>query len=170
MAITTEYSSEQIAKVDAQGRDQLNPNEQLGAQRMSWFSFNTTDETTSGTLADGDNVKVALIPKGARILGGYAIWEAMGANMDADLGVMGADGSGFIDAAGTVADAVKHFTTLALDVALAGEQGFGILQEDNYGYVAEKDLYLVLTTVDGTGSLAWDADKDFNGSITYVFD
>ena len=115
--------------------------------------------------ADGDNIKLALIPKGARILGGYATFEAMGTNMVADLGLMGADGSGFIDAAGSVADDDDFFTTAQIDTSAAGESDFGVLQEDNYGYIAEKDLYLVLTTVDTVGSLAWATDKDFDGQV-----
>jgi hypothetical protein len=143
------------------------PLNETGKVRRLWFEFNT-DELTG--LAEFDKIQLVLVPKGARIHGGKAFWEAMGSNEKADFGLMGADGSGYIDAANSVADDVDFLTTAQLDVAAAGEGEFGVLQEDNPGYVAEKDLWLIVVPEDSSSTVAWAADKDLKGYVDLVLD
>lgn len=170
MALQDTIKSEQMLKRDALNYEPLKAIEQDGRKRIAFFNFNTTDDLNGGTLAEGQSIKLVKLLKGSRILRGRAWWEAMGANMKADLGLFACDGSGYIDAAGTVADDLDFFTTAQLDVAAAGEGDFGVLQEDNPGYVLEKDCWLCVTPDDTAAANAWAADKDFDGYVDFVLD
>lgn len=166
------FNSQQLALIANQaGGDStksIPANERRVRSMKDFFNFNTTDETTSGTLADGDSIRLVKLLKGSKVFGIRFWFEAMGTNMVADFGLEGVDGSGFIDAAGTVADDVDFFTTAQISVAAIGEADAGVLQEDNPGYVLEKDCYLTLATVDSVGSVAWAANKNLDGYIEYI--
>jgi len=161
------YYSEQLAKVNGSSRSPLNKGEGWTDVKSKRWTLNTADDVT-GTLAEGDHFELVLIPKGARIRGGKILFEAMGTDMTADIGLKGADGSGYIDAAGTVADDPDFFTSTPLDVSAAGEDTFGDTLGDNYDYQLEKDCYLTVTTDDTGGADAWADDKDFNGYIDFI--
>lgn len=165
-----EAKSEQLLKVEGLTYQPLKSNESEGRVRQKYWNFNTTDDLDGATLADGDNIKLVKLLKGTRIMLGKVWFEAMGANMTADIGLEGADGSGYIDADDSVADDPNFFTTAAIDVSGAGEADFAALQEDNIGYELTKDCYLTVNTVDSVGSNPWAADKDFDGFVWYVLD
>lgn len=165
------YRSQQLELIENQGGG--NSTKSIPAQErrqsltVDYFNFNTTDDPTSA-LANNDLIRLVKLEKGTRMLGIRYWFEAMGSDQEADLGLEGADGSGFIDAAGSVADDPDFFTTARIDVAAAGEGDAGVLQEDNPGYVLEKDCYLTLTTSRGAGTATWAADKDFDGFVKYL--
>lgn len=168
--MSTHYS-QQANSFISQAHDPLKPNEMHGRKRICWFEFNTTDDLNgTDALAEADVLILAKIPAGARILGGYCTFEAMGTDQQADLGLQAVDGTGYLDVAGTVADDPDFFTTAPIAVAAAGESDFGVLQEDNFGYVTEKEVYLTATLIDATSSDPWAADKDFQGIVNYVVD
>ena len=158
------YNSEQLKAALAPNYDPKERNRHNPVRRESW-TYNTTDDPTA-TVAEGDSVRVALLPKGTRIWGGKIFFEAIGSNQKIDVGLEGADGSGNYD--GTNSDDPDFFTTAQLDVAAAGEAEFGVLQEDNPGYELLKDCYLTLTHDDSVGSTAPDTDKDIDGYVDVV--
>lgn len=162
--MATQYSQQQ-AQLNSQERTFLKPVEQDGRVRIAAWNFNTTDDATA--LAENDVIVLCKIPKGSRILRIRAWWEAMGANQTADIGIMGADGSGTYNTAGT-SDDTDFFTTASLNVAAAGEGDAGVLQEDNPGYITEKDVFITATPIDTSAATAWAADKDFDGFVEYV--
>jgi hypothetical protein len=108
-------------------------------------------QITFASQASGEDVLLGFIPKGATILGGTHIASATLANSATTaIGLKGVDESGFIDAANSVSDNVAILkAAAALGATLVP---FGITQALSFGYVAEKDLYLTLTT--GTGTVA----------------
>lgn len=166
--MATLYSQQLLQTEQAEGHNPLSPNE-TGKVRRLWFEFNTTDDLNGVTLAEGDVIELVRIPKGYRVHGGKVFFEAMGTDQQADIGLKGDDGSGYISADdSTTADDPDFFTTAPLDVAAAGEAEFGVLQEDNPGYATEKDVVLTATLIDSTSSDPWAADKDFNGYVDIV--
>lgn len=113
------------------------------AKRTIYFQI------TFASQASGHDVMLGFIPKGARILGGTHIANGALANSATTaIGLKGVDESGFIDAANTVSDNIAILKAAAtLSTTLVP---FGLTQALSFGYVAEKDLYLTLTTGAGT--------------------
>jgi len=144
MAITIDaYSTEMtdVIQSQTQGWNPLDPNKAGGRLERRYFSYTVP---TAG-LTDGSNIIACIIPKGARCLGGKLVPTGTGTStQDVDVGVMGRDGSGFIDAAGSVADDDDFFVAAA-DVGGTATVNFGLTAALNYAYVTEKELYLVLT-------------------------
>jgi len=170
MALQNIIKSEQMLKRDAANFQPLKATEMDGRVRSASWNFNTTDDLNAGTLAEAQSLKLVLLIKGTRILRGRCWFEAMGTDQTADLGLFGADGTGYIDAAGSVADDPDFFTSAAIAVAAAGEADFAVLQEDNPGYILEKNCWLCVTLDDTSSADPWAADKDFNGFVDYVTD
>lgn len=170
MALVNTIKSEQMIKRDSVRHLPLKSTEQDGRVRVAWWNFNTTDDLNGGTLAEGNSIKLVKLIKGSRFLRGRCMFEAMGIDQTADFGLFACDGSGYIDAAESVADDPNFFTTAAIAVAAAGEADFGVLQEDNPGYLLEKDCWVTVTLGDITSSDPWAADKDLNGYVEFVTD
>jgi hypothetical protein len=162
--MATQYSTQLRTTEQAQSSSPLELSDK-GQVRRLYFSLNTSDLTS---VAELDVVRLVRIPAGSRIYGGRVINEAIGANQVVDIGLQGADGTGNIDAAGAVSDDPDFFTSAQLAVATVGENSFGILQEDNPTYKAEKDLYLTLTFEDTSSNVAPAADKDITGYVDIV--
>jgi len=164
MAITIDQYSQELTTVRAEGNSKLAPNVDGGRMRIKHFNHNTNDDGVSGD-ADGQNIALCKIPKGARVLEVFLAFEAMGGSSVLDLGLAGTDGSGFIDEADTVADDDDLFAA-ALSVVSAGEAVVADTIAQNYAYETDKEVYLVATVETD----AWDADKDLTGHVVYVVD
>jgi len=134
------------------------PNVHLGRIRSSFFTM------TFATESAGLDVALAVIPKGARILGGTFCVDATTGSATLSFGLMGTDGSGFIDAAGTVSDAVASLKAAAAHTTTA-QANLAVTQALLYGYVTEKELYLTVTT-----AAAAMAAQALKGHIEYVID
>jgi hypothetical protein len=115
-------------------------------------------EVTLASQTTGEDILIGFIPKGAIILGGTHIASATLANSATTaIGLKGADESGYIDAALSVSDNVAILkAAAALSTTLVP---FGITQALSFGYVAEKNLYLTLTT--GTGTVATEVIRGY---------
>ena len=106
---------------------------------------------TLATQATGEDILIGFIPKGATFFGGTHVSSATLANSATTaIGLKGVDESGFIDSANSVSDSISLAkAAAALSTTLVT---FGTTNALYYGYVAQKDLYLTLTT--GTGTVA----------------
>lgn len=159
MAATSINSySDEITAYNSANSAALAPNEHFGRKRVSFFTV------TLASQASGEDIAVAIIPKGARILSGVLAASATLANSATlSVGLMAKDGSGYIDSANSVSDSV----TLLKAAAAQGttQVPFAITSALYYGYVAQKDLYLTLTT--GTGTVSTEVIK---GHVEYVLD
>jgi len=160
-AITFEDYSDQMDTVLAEGGGKLKPDEQHGRVRMTRFTFTVP----TGDTADGSNIAVAILPKGARILGGLIKGEALGNSSTVDIGLAGRDGNGYYDDPAVNADSDEFFlaagaTNGAFNLTFAATIALG------YGYLLTKECYLVITTETG----AWDAGQDIVGHVEYVVD
>lgn len=93
----------------------------------------------------GEDILIGFIPKGATFFGGTHVASATLANSaKTEIGLKGADESGYIDSANSVSDGVALVKANAvLSTTLVT---FGTTNALYYGYVAQKDLYLTLTT------------------------
>jgi len=163
MATTIDnYSTElgQTAPGNPQLYAPLEPNQLRGKVRISTFTRVYASETA------GDDTALCLIPKGARILSGSIVISATGGSTTFAVGLMGADGSGYIDdtVGATVADntglllAAQTITSTA-KVELAATTAL------SYLYETKKNLYVTITTAAATigtqtikGHISWVVD------------
>jgi len=162
MAITIDLKGIEYTLATAVGHTPIAPNQMGGRVRMAYFTY-TTPATTGVT--DGQNIGMCVIPKGARVLGGKIIGEAMAGSAAVDIGLAGNDGSGYIDAAGSVEDDDDLFLA-AGDVSSAFALTFADTIARNYGYETEKEVILVATAETDD----WAAEKDVYGHVEYVVD
>lgn len=136
----------------------LKPNQYEGRQRVAFFTV------TLASQAAGEDIAVAIIPKGARILGGLIVASATLSNSaQVSVGLMAKDASGYIDAAESVSDDVAALKAAA--VLSTTQVPFAITSALKYGYETEKELYLTLTTSVGTVGT-----EVIKGHLTYVVD
>ena len=97
---------------------------------------------TANSTAD-DIVAMILIPKGARVLASTLLLASVGTAADLEIGIAGADGSGYIDAANSVADDPDYFLASVV-IEAATTQSFGQLGGKNAHALMEKDVLLTL--------------------------
>lgn len=151
------YSAE-LAQVNPPNYSPLKPNQENGRVRMSFFT------KTFASEAAGLDLALCKLPKGARIVGGEISFSASTGTATIAVGLMGKDGSGFIDAANSVSDntalllAAAAITTTPV-VRLANTQAL------SYGYETEKELYVTLTT-----AVAAMGTQVLKGHIAYIVD
>ena len=160
MAITIESYSTQANKSQSPDFDQLEPTEHYGRVRASYAEYTVP----AGTEADGNNVAMVRLPENARILEGYVISDDLGSGK-VDVGLSGLDGSGFIDAANTVADD-DDFFGVNLDTTSAGTLEFAATAALNKGYKTEKECWLVFTVE----TAVWAAAAVVRALVYYVVD
>ncbi len=142
----TAGKSTQVTAIDSADYDQLRPDEAHGRMRIAFWEFTTL----AAGGADGDSFAACEIPKGARILGGTLVSEAMGAGVVAKVGI-----TGTLDKYGS-----------GLDNAAAGADEFAHTIAFNYGArTTAKERILVTLT-----GAAPAASKKCNGHIVYVVD
>ena len=172
MAATTisGYSTElaQTAPGNPQLYAPLKPNQHRGKVRMSSFSL------TLASQVSGTSFAVAIIPKGARILGGTLAASATLANSATlSVGLAAKDGTGLIDTGAEVQPDLGAATGTAesdqvacLKAAAAqgtAQVGFALTQALGYLYETAKEVYLTLTT--GTGTVSTEV---VTGHVLYV--
>lgn len=120
-------------------------------------------EVTLASQAAGEDIALAVIPKGARIIQGLIVSSATLANSaQISIGLAGKDGSGFIDAANTVSDDVAALKAAATQSTT--QVGFALTSALKYLYKAEKELWLTCTTSVGTV-----ATEVLKGHITLAY-
>jgi len=161
MALTADSYTTQGDKIASLSYEMLRPYDHHGRRRVVYFDYTVP----TGGEADDNHVFACKLPAGARILGGEFVTDGLGTGAQVDVGLAGFDGSGYIDAAGTVADD-DDLLGAALDVAAAGNDQFAKTIAQNYGYLTEKPVWVVLTVENA----AWDAAAQIAGSVEYVID
>lgn len=107
---------------------------------------------TLATQASGEDIAVFLLKKGTTLWGGNLYASAtLDNSATLAVGLMGADGSGYITADNsTTADTVNGLKTAAAQGTTLVT--FGTTVALYWGYTLEKDCYLTITT--GTGTVA----------------
>lgn len=158
MATTIDAYSVELAQVQPPAYSPLKPNEEGGRVRCAMFSY------TFASQSAGHDVALCKLPKGARILGGAISVSATTGSMTLSVGLMGADGDGYLDAADSVADDVDILLAAAAitttpKVALANTQAL------DYLYETEKELYVTMTT-----AAAAAGTQVVKGHVEYVVD
>jgi len=123
----------------------LKPNQAGGRMRFAMFTRVYASE------AAGDDTALCVLPKGARIISGEAHMSASGGSTTFAFGLMGKDGTGFIDdtVGATVSDnnaillAAQTITTTAI-VRLAATYALSCM------YETTKELWVTVTTATAT--------------------
>ena len=157
--------SKQIKQWEAVGHAPLKPNELHGRVRIAFGQFQADRDATGAVIAQNDTVRFVTIPKGARLVGGFLKHGAFGASVTLDIGLKAADGSGYLDAAGTVADDPDALATNVLLGAAPGTKS--VFAETPYlFYETEKELEVTLL-FEGANP----ADNvEISGYLEYVVD
>lgn len=158
------HDSKQIKQWEAEGHAPLKPNELHGRKRIAFGQFQADRDAAAAVIAQNDSVRFVTIPKGARLVGGLVKHGAFGSSVTLDIGLKAADGSGYLDAAGTVADDPDAIAT-NLDIAAAGTKT--VFEETPYlFYETEKELEVTFL-FEGANP----ADNvEISGYIDYVVD
>jgi len=134
-----------------------------GRVNIKYFSYTTTALTNA-------SVALVRIPANARILGGAIQSTDMAGAEVLDLGLIGADGNGFINDTSSTADDIDYF----LDgVANPNDSGFdtggasgGIGEANASSAIFDKDVYLAVSAA--SGDPIWVADKVISGWVMYL--
>lgn len=136
------HDSKQIQQWEAVGHAPLKPNELYGRVRIAYGQFQADRDVSGGAAAQNDNVRMVTIPKGARLVGGTVKHGAFGASVTLDIGLRGADLSGYLSADGsTTADDPDGVAT-NVDISAAGS--FDLFEELGFLYFeTEKETELM---------------------------
>lgn len=158
------HDSKQVQQWEAQGHAPLQPNELHGRVRIAYFQFQADRDIAAAAIAQNDSVRLCQLPAGARLIDGWYKFGAFGGSVTLDLGLFAADGSGYLDVAGTVADDPD---AIATNVSIATAGAAALFEELAYrGYETEKEVELR-----GLFEGANPADNvELSGYILYVVD
>jgi hypothetical protein len=127
--------------------------------------FGRAVRTLTANSTANDIVGMMLIPKGARVLASRLLLASVGTAADIEIGVAGADGSGYLNAANTTADDPDFFLASA-EIQAAATQDFGRLGDKNGNYLFDKDVILTIKLLTG----AVPSGAVFTMDVQYVVD
>jgi len=128
---------------------------------VKYFSYTTTALTNQ-------SVALVEIPANTRIIGGQISVAAMGGSEVIDLGLIGADGNGYINKPTTTADDVDLFLD-GIAVSNATVDTFAdIVQGDSNAAYAGYDTPVFLSLTAPSGADVWVADKAVTGWVKYI--
>jgi hypothetical protein len=134
---TFDIDSDQVAKIRSADYTKLTTKELYGRRRVSFGSV-TADADENDVLG------MVKVPANCRMLVGRLLTTALGASVTAIVGIAAQDGSGYIDAAGTVADDPDFFLG-ATDVSAASTTALANTLALGAGYVTEKEVIITVT-------------------------
>jgi len=131
-----------------------------GKERIKYFSITVP----TGDIAQNGVVGLAIIPADCRIIGGGLKIDAFGGST-MDVGIMGADGSGYYNADEDAADDVDFFLDGIDATATAGDSIAEHANNDlNAGYLTTKEVVVTAKAIGGVFTAA----KVMTGFIKYV--
>jgi len=161
MAVTL-YSN-QLTEQRAAANTPSDTNEQGGRLRYAYGKY-TTNASTG--LADGTTVAMVRIPAGARLVSLKVTSDSMGSSSEAcDVGVAGADGSGYYNKAETSLDDIDLISA-DLDMATANVREEAIVTEAAVGITFDKEVFVTATAETD----AWGTSADAYFEAEYVLD
>jgi hypothetical protein len=124
---------------------------------------------TVAVASSNDTYSVTTIPANCRVIGGTIGWTALGAGRTIDVGLAGADNSGYISVDGsTTADDPDLFAD-GIDGSSAGVDTFASQEngDANANYILnDKETYL--TVMAPASATAWDIGEIFTGVVYYM--
>lgn len=133
----------------------------VGNVVCKYFSYTTTALTNK-------SVALVEIPANTRIIGGQISVGAMAGAEVFDLGLIGADGGGYINKPTTTADDVDLFLDgIACSNAVV-DTFADIVQGDSNAAYAGHDTPVYLTITAPSGAAVWVADKAVTGWVQYI--
>lgn len=160
MATTIDRYSDDLTLEVAPLYGPMRPNLYEGRMRIAAFFF------TAAANGTGTDVALCKLPKGARIVSGVIAASGTLANSaQISIGLMGADGNGYIDdtSGATVADSTTFLKAAAIQGAT--QVGFALTAALGYLYETKKEVYVTMTT--SVGALTTEVIR---GHVMYVVD
>ncbi len=159
-AVTPSFYGVEEALLNAGGSVAIGDSGEIVIKRFTYTSTAMTNAT----------VALVRIPAHSRIIGGTLKVEDMGGTETHDLGLIGANGNGYINDTDSTADDVDLFIDNGASPADSGWDTGGVaggIGEADATYAAyDKDVYLTLTAPSG-GDI-WVADKAISGWVMYI--
>jgi hypothetical protein len=147
-----DYKVDEVANMDAIPVVRNTPGRQNAEVIAHLFYYKPTSSVAATKI-----IALAKLPVGFTILGGVLLSNAWVATSTAHVGLAGADGNGYYDKAGTLADDNDLFAS-ALGVATAGAYDFANTTALGYGTKLDKECYLCMTLntagMDGSADIA----------------
>lgn len=133
-----------------------------GTLMVKYFSH-----ATGAVAYSNDTIFLVKIPENSRIVGGDIAVSAMGGAQIFDLGLVGADGSGYISDGTTTADNKALFLDdIACSNAVIDTFAKMSAGDANANYIGNtRDTYLAITTPDG---VAWTTNETISGVVYYI--
>ena len=124
--------------------------------------------TETTTALTNQSCALVLIPANTRIIDGEISVAAMGGSETFDLGLIGADGNGYINDGSSTADDVDLFLDgISASNAVADTFANIVAGDSNSAYAGhDKDVYLAITAP--AGGAVWVADKAIKGWVQYI--
>jgi hypothetical protein len=150
------YSTE-VAQGNPPNYAPLKPNQHSGRVRVAAFTRVYVTESA------GDDTALCILPKGARIIGGYACVDATTGTATLSFGIAAKDGTGVIDASST-SDS-KTFFKAAAAITDTAKVDLCATQALNFLYETQKEVYVTVTTAAASMS-----NQTLKGCIMYVVD
>ena len=132
-----------------------------GRVLVKYFTY----ATGTSTNAVGDVIFLAFIPMNARIIDGAIAVSAMGGAQTIDIGLKGADNSGYIQ--GTTADDPDLFTASPLNCSNVLADTFAnlVAGDQNADYeLGQNHVYLTASAVGAT----WPTNETLTGWVKYI--
>ena len=131
-----------------------------GRVLVKYFSHNT------GAVAHtNDTILLAKIPMQARIIGGVISVSAMGSTQTFDVGLMGADGSGYYK--GTTANDVDLFLDGISCTTAINDTFADAMQADANANLELGDRHVYLTITHPTGT-TWTTNETITGWVKFI--
>lgn len=143
---TFDFYSDLLANTIAKPPVKNAANADSGKVRIQYF------EVTADGDIDADSViGLCLIPEGARVIGGAYQHSAFGTGRTLDIGLYGANNSGYIDSSNSVADSSGFFVS-GDDVSLSGQDTIADLAQgdSNANYLTSKECVVAAKVIGGT--------------------
>jgi hypothetical protein len=140
-ATILEYRVDEVTNADASPVVRNSPGRINSNLKIFQFYWKPTV-----AIAATSDIALAKLPTGFTCLGGKLVSNAWVATSTASVGLMGVDGTGFYDKAGTISDNTSLFGN-SLAVATAGVYDFGNTSSLNYGLKLDKECYLTMLLV-----------------------
>lgn len=146
------YNADTLSSVDQSNQ---------GGVLVKYFSY-----ATGAVAHTNDVILLAKLPMNTRVVGGVVTVTAMGGAQTFDMGIMGADGSGYYT--GTTANDPDFFTASPIACSNAVADTFAdVVAGDQNANVELGDRLTYLTISPPTG-VTWTTNETITGYIKYI--
>ncbi len=150
--LAANYSSDTLTDVDQSDQ---------GKVIVKYFSY-----ATSTVAHTNDVIQLAELPMNTRVVGGVVTVSAMGGAQTFDMGIMGADGSGYYT--GTTANDPDFFTASPISCSNAVADTFADVVAGDLNANVELGDRRTYLTISPPATVLWTTNETITGWIKYI--